>query len=144
LAGRLPTEAEWELVARFNPESTEAPFTFPWGRTTPDGSIHANFADSGIGDPIAVGQRPAGASAFGVQDLSGNVAEWVLDWYREGYNPTDILNPTGPATQVDGQGRVVRGGSYNDSAEEIRGGYRTHSSVPQSTIGFRCIVQPTN
>ncbi|MBI5930374.1 MAG: SUMF1/EgtB/PvdO family nonheme iron enzyme [Chloroflexi bacterium] len=139
--GRLPTEAEWELAASYNPENLHEPRLFPWGDLIPDGNVHANFSLSQIGDPIAVGQREGGANAFGVQDLSGNVAEWVNDWYTDGYNPVETNNPMGVPTEVSGQGHVVRGGSYRDDTIAIRAAYRSNSAVPQGYIGFRCVIE---
>lgn len=134
--GRLPTEAEWELVARYDPE-TGTMRTFPWGNQSPD-NTRANFTGKNIGDAVEVGQHPAGVSAYGVHDLSGNVAEWVGDWFGA-YNRENNVNPSGPA---EGSLRVVRGGSYADDAERIRGGYRGSQSpnVESNKIGFRCVI----
>jgi formylglycine-generating enzyme required for sulfatase activity len=135
--GRLPTEAEWELVARYDPE-TEMMRTFPWGRQAADTS-KANYEASIFGDTVEGGQHPSGISPFGVHDLSGNVAEWVFDWFGP-YRSTDVDNPVG---SDEGTARVVRGGSFDSSAEEIRGGYRDSQSpdVISDQVGFRCVIQ---
>jgi formylglycine-generating enzyme required for sulfatase activity len=123
---RLPTEAEWEKAARDR---------FPWGNTPPENRL-ANF-NKEIMKTSMVGSYPKGASSYGVLDMAGNVWEWLADWYGAGYyqdSPDD--NPQGPE---DGSERVVRGGSWSDSAKLIRAANRSQEN-PQSKLnilGFR-------
>ena len=50
-----------------------------------------------MGDTSQVGSYPAGASPYGVMDMSGNVLEWVNDWFQAGYySESPYYNPTGP------------------------------------------------
>lgn len=134
--GRLPTEAEWELVARFGLKTDEM-FVYAWGNEPPD-ITRANFAGVGIGDVVEVGQYPSGRNALGIFDLNGNVAEWVYDLYGV-YSISDTINPTG--SQL-GRDRVVRGGSYLNSADDIRSTNRQfeEESAFSNQIGFRCII----
>ena len=63
---------------------------YPWGNTPADCTL-ANFYDawgSGsdcVGDTTQVGSYSAGASPYSVLDMTGNVREWVADWYADDY-----------------------------------------------------------
>jgi iron(II)-dependent oxidoreductase len=107
-----------------------------------------------FGDTNRVGSYTAGASSFGVLDMSGNVTEWVSDYYdAEYYASGPASNPQGPVSRSAYFKRVVRGGSYADSESEIRAANRAAALGPNydaelgsseylgdfsPRIGFRC------
>ncbi len=131
---RLPTAAEWALAA--------GPNKFVWGNEWPPPPGTGNFAGeeihqlsaahptiAGYQDGFA-GAAPVGSfkpNAFGIYDLSGNVAEFCAD-----RDATDAAHR-----------RIVLGGSWSDSAEDalsILGRARTRENVRRSDRGFRCVL----
>jgi formylglycine-generating enzyme required for sulfatase activity len=112
---RLPTEAEWEYACRAGADNVfgvtsdpEQLKEFAWYDATADSETNA------------IGKKKP--NAWGLYDMSGNVREWVYDFYnpdayKQAAANAPAVNPKGPES---GQVHVARGGDYNSPAEELR------------------------
>lgn len=130
---RLPTEAQWEYACR-------AGSTGEWwfGDDAKLLGCYAWYTENSDRKTHPVGQkRPNG---WGLQDMHGNVREWVQDWYDVGcYARSPAEDPPGPSA---GHLRVCRGGGWRDDTHYCRSAARGHGDpvVPSDDIGFRVVV----
>jgi formylglycine-generating enzyme required for sulfatase activity len=145
---RLPTEAEWEYCARFN--SNGKALKYPWGTKFPPTGRAGNFADisaKGLltyylktyndGFAATAPPRKFEASALGLHDMGGNVAEWTHDYYSIYPYRIDkvYIDPVGPK---NGKHHVVRGAGWRHAGiSELRLSYRDYSNSKRQDLGFR-------
>jgi ergothioneine biosynthesis protein EgtB len=139
--GRLPTEAEYHRAAFGTPEGRER--DFPWGEAPPNASRgHFDFAGF---DPVPVGSRPGGASAWGVEDLVGNGWEWTSTVFEPfpGFTPMSAY-PEYSADFFDGRHYVMKGASPVTPRELIRRSFRNwfRSTYPYVYASFRTVSSP--
>lgn len=125
---RLPTEAEWEYAARGGANATD----FLYAGSSDINSVAWYKDNSGRKSQPVKSKSP---NALGLYDMSGNVWEWVQDWFSF-YKGDPLTNPTGPA---NGSSKLYRGGSFDDISEDCRSTYR-YGNPPASrfnNLGFR-------
>ena len=121
---RLPTEAEWEYACRAGSNCV-------YGMKSQSDKIedYAWYEETADFETSEVGKKKA--NAFGLYDMSGNVREWVYDFYspnayKETAKETPAVNPKGPKT---GKVHVARGGDYTSPAEDVRCAARSYEET---------------
>jgi len=155
---RLPSEAEWEYAARGG-KQTE----FYWGNrvTGREGNFCDSTCEMNIREPrVSDGFRhtaPVGSfppNPFGLHDMSGNVSEWVQDWFdidKKYYMVSPKKDPPGARPELDTcagtcagaasiTNKIYRGGAWNQSVSEMRSANRkeSHFQLQAAGNGFRC------
>ena len=145
---RLPTEAEWAWAARIDRQSTS--HIFPWANELyPPIQLSGNYADQSARNflsftlpnyndqyPVSAVVGSFAANSKGLQDMSGNVAEWVNDFFDIRPNRSEPeLDPRGPE---QGNKHVIRGASWAlASRTELRLSYRDSGTDARIDLGFR-------
>jgi iron(II)-dependent oxidoreductase len=134
---RLPKEEEWEKAASWDPNA-KAKRQWPWGDSSDQSKANVGGART-----MDVGQFSSGASFYGVQDMAGNVAEWVDAFYQP-YPGNQTPDPN-----YGTKNRAVRGGTYHGDLDDARTTRRLRHP-PQFNeaekknraflIGFRCAI----
>lgn len=134
---RLPSEAEWEYAARGASNTPDYLYSgsdtigdVAWYETNSNAMTH----DVGLKNP----------TVKGTYDMTGNVQEWVWDWFSlDYYASSPSIDPYGPAT---GTVHVMRGGSWDQNAGQCRIAFRNWGSpekgedrVSNSRLGFRVV-----
>lgn len=123
---RMPTEAEWEYVARA-------------GTTGPrHGDLDAIAWWAGNAPSETTTVRQKAPNAWGVYDMIGNAWEWVGDWFAD-YPVGPATDPEGPASGSD---RVTRGGSWGYPIHYCRSAVRSHMNLVESftNLSFRTVL----
>jgi formylglycine-generating enzyme required for sulfatase activity len=134
---RLPTEAEWEYAARSGGQKEK------WAGTTRESELDEfAWTDQNSGEqthPVGL-KKPNGLGLF---DMSGNVWEWVADWYdQDYYRDSPRNNPRGPDRSWD-HTKVIRGGSWISMPGDSRASLRA-KAIPsvRGNLGFRLVFCP--
>jgi formylglycine-generating enzyme required for sulfatase activity len=132
---RLPDEAEWQRAAQGD-DGRE----FPWGNALPD-DTRCNW-NRAVDETTPVTNYPAGASPYGVMDLSGNVWEWLRTGWRTGLPEGEPDEP-----------RLLRGGCWSSDSPLSLRVYHRHPGDPNArllpternlvTVGFRLVSAAT-
>jgi gamma-glutamyl hercynylcysteine S-oxide synthase len=139
LGRKLPSEEQFHRAAYGTPNG-KSERSYPWGEDAPS-EHHGNF-DFRHWDPSAVGSHPAGASAFGVQDLVGNGWEWTRTRFAPfpGFARMPFY-PSYSSNFFDGKHYVMKGGSPRTAACMLRRSFRNwfQPHYPYVYATFRCV-----
>ncbi len=139
LGRKLPSEAEFHRAAYGTPDG-KGERAYPWGDEAPSAE-HGNF-DFQRWEPLPVGSKPRGASAFGVHDLVGNGWEWTRTQFApfEGFAPREFYAGYS-ADFFDGKHCVMKGGSPRTAACMLRRSFRNwfQPHYPYVYATFRCV-----
>lgn len=135
---RLPSEAEWEKAARWDPR-TGVVRTYPWGDAFD--KDRCNTSVDGFGRVRSVGHYPNDTSPYGAHDMAGNVWEWTSSLFK----PYPYRHDDGRETLYSTEERVLRGGSWYLDARFARSAHRLYARPDDVNgyLGFRLALTPT-
>jgi formylglycine-generating enzyme required for sulfatase activity len=130
---RLPYEIEWEVAAKGNTDNLYA-----WGNSMPDQN-NCNFQYSFINSTIANDKSPTNESVFHIFNMSGNVAEWCMDFYKADHYAQ--LKDRIIRELPESQNRVIRGGGFQDDIFYLRCTARSFApaNTKSNNIGIRIV-----
>ncbi|HME46755.1 ergothioneine biosynthesis protein EgtB [Mycobacterium sp.] len=139
---RLPTEVEWEKACAWDPRTRQRR-RFPWGAAEPTAEL-ANLGGAAL-RPAPVGAYPGGASAYGVEQMLGDVWEWTSSPLRPWPGFTPMIYERYSQPFFDGDYRVLRGGSWAVAPEILRPSFRNwdHPIRRQTFAGVRLAWDPS-
>ncbi len=138
---RLPTEAEWELAARGG-TGNQTKYS---GADNIDAVCwyvdNSDLDKTNKGNPVAHPVATMPANRLGIHDMSGNVCEWVADFYSPYTEEVHVTDPVGKDYNGD---RVYRGGAFRSSKNYCRTSFRNSNSPDYASeaIGFRVVCEP--
>jgi gamma-glutamyl hercynylcysteine S-oxide synthase len=118
---RLPTEVEWEKACAWDPDA-KARRAWPWGSAPPAPDL-ANLGGQGL-RPAPVGAYPGGASAYGAEQMIGDVWEWTSSDFTPWPGFTPMIYRTYSEPFFGGDYKVLRGGSWAVAPSTIRPSFR--------------------
>ncbi|HUD76884.1 MAG TPA: ergothioneine biosynthesis protein EgtB [Streptosporangiaceae bacterium] len=133
---RLPTEIEWEKACAWDP-GRRARRTWPWGSAAPGAEL-ANLGGLGL-RPAPLGAYPAGASAYGAEQMIGDVWEWTSSDFTPWPGFVPMIYRAYSEPFFGGDYKVLRGGSWAVAASSIRPSFRNwdHPIRRQIFTGLR-------
>lgn len=134
----LPTEAQWEYAARGGVKKTENNMKFAGSENIEDVAWYIENSEYTT-HPVGL-KNP---NQLGIYDMNGNVAEWCLDWYDDGYYEKSPIDNPCNMTQRDDDKKVIRGFGYYDEKNDISCTRRESGSFDDminSGLGFRIVL----
>jgi formylglycine-generating enzyme required for sulfatase activity len=131
---RLPSEAEWEYACRAGSAKK-----YSFGDDADMLKDYAWFTGNAKGEDPPVGKKKP--NAWGLYDMHGYVWEWCRDAWHPSYEGAPADGSAWDAKDV--KERVMRGGSWADSADAARSAFRGHAPADKRSdaIGFRCVLE---
>ena len=137
---RLPTEAEWEYACRANTDTEyNTGKTITTAQANYDGETPYLLASTGISRNKTMPVKTFPENAFGLYEMHGNVSEWCASEYDPSYSGSEQID--GSLDRSNNIPRTLRGGSWNNSLDELRSATR-HKSNPtkrSNEWGFRLV-----